>query len=170
MSQLSCRLCARNRRLRRRALLWCTLSLPLGALAPSAADAATNELRLARYTSAAALPDDAQLDPLEAIVRVTFPRGDVRSVGEAVSYLLLRTGYRLPPASEWDPAVQTVLALPLPEVHRQVGPVSVRSALDVLMGSAYRLQVDEAARVVSYRRSASGSALAATPANAGGPR
>lgn len=109
------------------------------------------ETRLSRYTTTSTSPDITQVDPLEAVVQVGFPRGQVATVGDAVHYLLLRTGYRLAVQPEPDAGASAILAMPLPEVHRQLGPYSVRTALSVLLGSPFALSVDPIQRLVSYR-------------------
>jgi type IV pili sensor histidine kinase/response regulator len=109
------------------------------------------DIRLSRYTTTDAAPPIAQIDPLEAIVQVSLPRSTVMTVGDAVSYLLLRTGYQLAPAKAFDEQARSVLAMPLPEVHRQLGPYSVRTALSVLVGAPFVLSVDPVQRAVSYR-------------------
>jgi conjugative transfer region protein (TIGR03748 family) len=110
----------------------------------------TSDIRLSRYTAAAATPDAAQADLLEAIVQLSIPRANVGTVGEAIAYLLLRTGYRLAPQETADPQTRAVLAMPLPEVHRRLGPYTVRTALSVLLGRPYVLSVDPMQRMVSY--------------------
>ena len=123
------------------------------------------EVRLSRYTTGSTQPDASQLDPLEATVQVSLPRTSVATVGEAVNYLLLRTGYRLAnPPEAASPAIP-VLSMPLPEVHRRLGPYSVRTALSVLVGAPFALSVDPAHRVVSFRTApseVSGTASATT--------
>jgi conjugative transfer region protein (TIGR03748 family) len=111
----------------------------------------SGEIRLSRYSTASAAPDVAQVDPLEAIVQVSFPRAGVATVGDAVRYLLLRTGYRLDARQEADTRASAVLSMPLPEVHRQLGPFSARTALSVLLGKPFVLSVDPTQRLVSYR-------------------
>lgn len=109
------------------------------------------DLRLSRYTTISAFPDAAQLDPLEAVVQLSMPRASVETVGDAVRYLLLRTGYRLAGPQAGNAPPRDVLSLPLPEVHRQLGPYSVRTAVSVLLGTPFTLTVDPAQRLVSYR-------------------
>ena len=120
----------------------CLFALGGGAFA---ADGEPAQLRLARYTTAAAQPDPALTAPLAVLARVRFPRETVATVGDALSYLLLRTGYRL---GETDAAASALLALPLPEAHRQLGPYSARAIASVLVGSAYELQISEVDRRV----------------------
>ena len=112
----------------------CLLSLA------SLAEAGEAHLRLARYTTASASPDPARSAPLAVLAQVRFPREAVRTVGDALHYLLLRTGYRV---GHTDAAASALLALPLPEAHREIGPYSVKAIASVLVGSAYALQVSE---------------------------
>jgi conjugative transfer region protein (TIGR03748 family) len=109
--------------------------------------------RLARYTMAKLEPDAAQQNPLASTISIHLPRESVKTVGDAVRYLLVRTGYRL--ADGLPPDVSDVLTLSLPEVHRQLGPYTVTEALNLLMGSTYTLDVDATRRVVAYRATTS---------------
>jgi conjugative transfer region protein (TIGR03748 family) len=128
------------------------------------------DIRLSRYTTTSASPDVAQVDPLEAVVQLILPRANVQTVGDAITYLLIRTGYRLAPQESADQQTRAVLAMPLPEVHRRLGPYTVRTALSVLLGRPFVLSVDPMQRLVSYSVDAwtgSGSAvLAGEPAKA----
>ena len=45
-----------------------------------------------------------------------------------------------------DAAASALLALPLPEAHRQLGPYPVRAIAAVLVGSAYELRISEVDR------------------------
>jgi len=122
-----------------------------------------NDIQIARYTTVSSAPTSSQIDPLEAIVQVNFPRTLVRSVGDATTYLLLRTGYHLAPTEQLDEQVKNVLALPLPEVHRNIGPYSVRNALSVLLGSAFSLYVDSIRREISYHLESNSEKAVQTP-------
>ena len=130
------------------------------------------DTRQSRYTTASSAPDIAQTDPLEAIVRISLPRTGIATVGDAVAYVLLRTGYRLGPQQQSDSQAGAVLTMPLPEVHRELGPYPVRAALSVLLGTPFELSIDRAQRVVSYRTKAPVTANAAPAggiAGTGGP-
>lgn len=129
-----------------------TQSLSVSALMLCAAASAQPlaDIRLARYTSSAAAPEAAQLDPLEAIVQLTFPRSNVQTIGDAIGYLLLRSGYRLTPDPSMAQPARELLAMPLPEVHRRMGPYTVRTALSVLVGKPFAVTADASQRVVSY--------------------
>ena len=118
------------------------------ALAPTVmADPVT----IARYSTIDPLPTEAQRDPLRATVTLSFPKG-VKTVGQALQVALRDSGYRLAPSAAADPARETVLALPLPAVHRELGPMVLRSVLTTLVGPAYRLVEDPWHRLVSFER------------------
>jgi type IV pili sensor histidine kinase/response regulator len=108
------------------------------------------ELRVGRYTTVAEAPPEAQSNPLDAVVVLSFPRNQVKSVKDAISYLLIRTGYRLTDTEQLGPEVMEILALPLAEVHRKIGPYSVRSALSVLLGTPFTLSTDPVRRQIAY--------------------
>ena len=126
------------------------------------------QTQVARYTTLSLRPSDADENPLAVIATVHFPRQVVRTVGDAVRYLLIRTGYQLAPADTLDPRVSAVFALPLPDNQRALGPYRVDSILAVLMGQPYRLVSDPLARTVSYAAPAANSNPQATaPRSAG---
>ncbi|MCB1918309.1 MAG: hypothetical protein KDG52_21675, partial [Rhodocyclaceae bacterium] len=103
------------------------------------------EIRLARYTTAAPRSDPHALSPLATVVEVTLPR-DITQVGEALRYLLLRTGFAL---GDLDARALELLSLPLPQNHRQLGPAPVRDLLEVLVGTPYLVTEDSIRRRVS---------------------
>jgi conjugative transfer region protein (TIGR03748 family) len=124
--------------------------------------------QLARYTTSLLTPDAAQRNPLASTVQITLPRESVATVGDAVKYVLLRTGYRL---ADGQPAeVTELLALSLPEVHRQLGPYTVNEALAILLGPAFTLDVDAGRRVVAYRSAAVSAATGASGPPNGNPK
>lgn len=110
---------------------------------------AQDDVQVGRYTTISPTPPVAQLNPLDAVVRITFPRAQVSTVGDAVNYLLLRSGYHLGEQQAED--VRAILALPLPEVHRLIGPYSVQVALGVLMGQSYTLAVHHGRREIDFQ-------------------
>ncbi|MCX7108637.1 MAG: hypothetical protein NTX45_00650 [Proteobacteria bacterium] len=66
-----------------------------------------------------------------AVIDVHLP-ADIATVGEAVDYLLRRSGFNLLPADPGDYAVAYLLSQPLPDIHRHLGPVSLRDALHIV--------------------------------------
>ncbi len=102
-----------------------------------------------RYSAVEPEPTVGQEAPLQTIVTVKFPR-QVRNVGQAISYTLKRSGYRLAPQWASDPNMSVLMQLPLPEVHRVLGPMTVKQALTTLSGSVFMLVTDPVHRYVSF--------------------
>ena len=112
------------------------------------------EVQVGRYATVAAIPTEAQARLLNAIVHVEFP-GSVTRVGQAVEHLLRPSGYRLSPQHAADSSRESLLNLPLPEPHRTLGPMPLKTALETLAGPALRLVEDPVHRLVSFERCAS---------------
>ena len=122
----------------------------LGALLVSL-EAKAAEVTVARYSTVQPAPSMAQRDPLAAPVVSVLP-ASVTRIGEAVEILLGPSGYRL--ASPLAAATERValLDLPLPEAHRTLGPLPLRTALAILAGPAFRLVEDPVHRLISFER------------------
>lgn len=112
-----------------------------------------NDLQVGRYSLYAATPSEAQADPLQAMTTVQFP-DQVRTVGDAIGHLLQQSGYRLAGSEVTGPASVYLMALPLPAVHRSLGPLPLERALETLAGPAYRLVEDPVHRLVALERCA----------------
>jgi conjugative transfer region protein (TIGR03748 family) len=133
-----------------------------GALRPpavyrnTAAGPAPSRTQTGRYAYLQNGAETAQIDPLLAIIDVRLP-STLTTVGEAADYLLKRSGYCLmtPDTAE----VRHLLRLPLPTVHRHLGPMTLREALLALAGQAYALVVDEVYREIGYRVIPAGETL-----------
>jgi type IV pili sensor histidine kinase/response regulator len=137
------------------------LALALLLVVTGASATGPDHVRLARYTVAEPVPAAAVVDPLTVVATVHFPREQVRTVGDAVDYLLLRTGYRVASA---DPAATTLLALPLPESHRVLGPYPARAVLQVLLGAPYNVTASPVDRTLAITLRGPGSAPPGTVA------
>ena len=109
------------------------------------------EVTVARYSTVQLAPSLAQRDPLAAPVDSVLP-ASVTRIGEAVETLLGPSGYRLasPLAAEAERA--ELLDLPLPEAHRMLGPLPLRTALAILAGPTFRLVEDPVHRLISFER------------------
>ncbi|MGL6077184.1 PilL N-terminal domain-containing protein [Methyloversatilis discipulorum] len=103
--------------------------------------------RYGRYTLVELTPEAAQHDLLLQVIDVSVPPTLPATVGEALRYVLLRSGYTL---CETDPEATTLYGLPLPAAHLQLGPLFLRDALLTLAGPAWELQVDDTARQVCF--------------------
>lgn len=132
------------------ALLSGLLVLTLGQAAIASPCVATSQdVRVGRYQSMVAGPEAVQADLLSAVITHEFDE-DIRTVGEAVEDLLEGSGYRLLSARFAETYRVHLFALPLPDVRRQLGPITRRDALKLLSGEAFRLIVDPVYRLVSF--------------------
>ena len=104
---------------------------------------ADDPIRLARYTLQSATAEAGQLDLLAALIETEFPP-HIETAGDAIDYVLLRSGYR----RIETPATQRTLDLPLPRAHRKIGPLDLRSAIHTLAGKPWHLHEDAIQRVI----------------------
>ncbi len=109
------------------------------------------EVQVGRYATLRPMPTREQAELLVAQTMVSLP-GSVTTVGEAVAYLLQPSGYRLAPEVAAEPSRAVLLALPLPEPHRTLGPMPLQAALETLTGPAFRLIEDPVHRLVTFER------------------
>ena len=109
--------------------------------------------QVGRYSLLAATPTQAQAELLATTMTVRFPER-IQTVGEAVRYLLQRSGYRLATAESIGPDTAALFALPLPAVHRSLGPMTLRDALETLAGPVFHLVQDPVHRLITFERCA----------------
>ena len=83
------------------------------------------------------------------IIDVNIPSSLNPSVQEALQYVLQRSGYSLCPVSA---SVKVLFTRSLPAAHYRLGPIPLRSALQVLAGPAWQLTTDEVSRSVCFER------------------
>ena len=112
-----------------------------------------NDIQVGRYSLMAATPTQAQAELLATTMTVRFPER-IQTVGEAVRYLLQRSGYRLATADSIGPDTAALFALPLPAVHQSLGPMTLRDALETLTGPAFHLVQDPVHRLITFERCA----------------
>ena len=128
------------------------LSMVLSGIAvTTSSNAYASDLQVGRYSLLSAEPTEAQTDLLGTTVTVYFP-AQIQTVGEAVGYLLKRSGYRLAETEALAPEAKDLLALPLPSVHRQLGPMPLRRALETLAGPTFHLVQDPVHRLIAFER------------------
>ena len=114
-------------------------------------NAYASDVQVGRYSLLSAEPTESQTDLLETTVTVHFP-AQIQTVGEAVGHLLQRSGYRLANTAALAPETLDLYALPLPSVHRQLGPMSLRRALETLAGATFHLVQDPVHRLIAFER------------------
>ncbi|MFC1387797.1 MAG: pili assembly chaperone [gamma proteobacterium symbiont of Clathrolucina costata] len=110
-----------------------------------------SDIQSGRYSMVSAAPTQAQAELLEATVTVQLP-ARIQTIGEAVRYLLQRSGYRLAATESTAPETLALFALPLPAVHRHLGPMTLREALETLSGPAFHLVQDPVHRLITFEQ------------------
>jgi type IV pili sensor histidine kinase/response regulator len=116
-------------------------------------DLKASEVQVGRYSLLSSTPTAAQADLMATPVTIQFPER-IQNVGEAVRYLLQRSGYRLANAEALEPKAMALLSLPLPAVHRSLGPLTLQQALQTLAGPTFRLVQDPVHRLIAVERCA----------------
>jgi len=137
-----------------------------------ASNASTDSLSLApesvvrngRYTLVELVPESAQDDLMQQLVDVAFPPAMIQNVGDALRYLLLRSGYRLSDECE---AARAFESLPLPAAHAHLGPLTLARAIQVLVGPSWNLQRDETSRRICFVRIETSASSASTCVSTG---
>ena len=119
----------------RRIFLACLLAFPAIGLP------AEDPVSIARYAYLMPGSSHAQRHPLQVtLTQIRFPQ-EIGTVGDALNHLLVRSGYRLDEQrSHWAKTI--LMPQPLPEVHRNIGPIHLAEALAVLAGNAWTLKVN----------------------------
>ncbi|KVS36356.1 conjugal transfer protein [Burkholderia vietnamiensis] len=107
-------------------------------------------IRRGRYTLVEMVPDAGQRDLMQQVVDIAIPPTFDITVGDALRYVLLRSGYQLCDSTD----AATLYGLPLPASQLHLGPLSLRDALLTLAGPAWDLSIDEANRQVCFGRHA----------------
>ncbi|MFL9883217.1 PilL N-terminal domain-containing protein [Paraburkholderia agricolaris] len=104
-------------------------------------------MRYGRYALVEVGVTPSQRDLMEQIIDVTMPGADGTTVGDALRYVLRRSGYRL--CNDSGP-ISALLRWPLPAADLHLGPITLRDALQTLAGDAWPLAVDDATRTVCF--------------------
>ncbi|CAJ5374189.1 putative pilL protein [Burkholderia pseudomallei] len=134
----------------------CATSAPPSATPPSI-PMATREpsstppvpiVRYGRYTLIELAPDDGQRDLMRQIIDLAIPSPANATVGDALHYVLRRSGYRL--CDERANTTTVLYALPLPAAHEHLGPITLRDALQLLAGPRWTLLVNDETREVCF--------------------
>jgi type IV pili sensor histidine kinase/response regulator len=111
------------------------------------------------------VPTDAQKDPLQEIVTIDFPEA-VDTVGQAVNLVLADTGYTMADVLYWDVGIFALVQHSLPQVQRQLGPLTVLDLLQTLVGQAFKVVIDPVNRSVSFELEGQAGALGRDAAEA----
>lgn len=125
-------------------------SLPTSVGLPSDTQASERYIpvqRYGRYTLVELEQVYTQQNLLQQIIDVDLPSTWLHTVGDALPYVLLRSGYRLCERSDEN---APLLEFPLPASHLKLGPMPLRDALQLLAGPGWSLQANEQLRTVCF--------------------
>lgn len=109
-------------------------------------------MQTGRYSYVKNIPPVDQLNPLKVVIKTRIPQS-VETVGQTVEFLLARSGYVLAEQAVLSEEAKSLLSLPLPQVHRNIGPMTLDKALHTLSGDAFELVVDPVHRKVAFELS-----------------
>lgn len=101
-----------------------------------------NVTQINRYATVANSPTTAQINPLEAVQQVHFPK-EVQTIGQAVEWWLHYSGYHLVAKEKRLVPLESLMTQPLPQVQRHLGPLRVKDGLEVLVGQTIFTVVDD---------------------------
>ncbi|WP_133127696.1 hypothetical protein [Legionella nagasakiensis] len=111
---------------------------------------AANTTQIGRYASVKNQALAAQINPLKTVQQVHFP-STVQTIGQAVEHWLAYSGFHLADKDKQSPSLQMVLKQPLPQVDRNLGPLTISDGLTVLVGQQiFTLKHDDLLREVNF--------------------
>ena len=110
----------------------------------------TDLIQTSRYQTVSHQLKTEQVDLLSPIIQVNF-LSEVKTVGDAINHLLRYSGYSLIESKQQNQDLKNTLKKPLPLVDRDLGPVSLQQALELLIGQAFDLDVDPLNRTINFQ-------------------
>ncbi|EFS8494198.1 pilus assembly protein PilL [Escherichia coli] len=114
---------------------------------PDVYSQAPEVVRYDRYLLVSTEPQAVQRDPLSQVIDIRIPSSLKPTVADAMRYALKQSGYTL---CATGPANGVLYRQPLPAVQYQPGPLRLRTALQLMAGPAWQLEVDDVQRVVCH--------------------
>lgn len=122
----------------------------LSLISVNTTNAEPNTIVIGRYLSTQLIPLNAQTDLLAQTFDVHFPY-EIATIGAAISYLLNDSGYQLIQETMLDRPAAQLLNLPLPDVDRHLGPMTLLQGLQTLAGAPFQIVVDPVHRLIAFR-------------------
>lgn len=102
-----------------------------------------------RYLTYVNKPLPEQKNLMLQTIQVHFPV-EVKTIGDAINYLLKPSGYTLAPMDKASTEVKKMVMFNLPIVDRNFGPMTLQDALKTLVGDSFILRIDRLNRQVSF--------------------
>ncbi|BCZ97729.1 hypothetical protein SC029_10645 [Legionella pneumophila serogroup 1] len=112
---------------------------------------AANVTQINRYATVANKPLAAQVNPLLAVQQIHFPQ-EVQTIGQAIEWWLKFSGFSLVSKEKQPESLQIIMQQPLPQIDRNLGPLTVKDGLEVLVGQqSFALIEDPLLRQVNFK-------------------
>ncbi|MDC5870294.1 hypothetical protein OPW39_15910 [Vibrio europaeus] len=102
-----------------------------------------------RYGLELAEPTKEELDPLSITVKINFPP-NVVTVRDAIKYVMEPSGWVLADEMANDSALAITLDRPIPQVHRNLSLMPLRTVLQVLVGGYFEPVEDPIRRIYTF--------------------
>jgi len=111
-----------------------------------------NVTQVNRYATVVNQPLPAQINPLLAIQQVHFNQ-DIQTIGQALTNWLRFSGFHLAATDKQPACLKALLEQPLPQIDRNLGPLTVLDGLRVLVGlHEFAVVQDSILREVNFKR------------------
>lgn len=111
---------------------------------------AANITQVSRYATVKNQPLAAQINPLKTVQQIHFPV-TIKTIGEAVNYWLRYSGYHLAAKEKQSESLQQVFQQPLPQVSRNLGPLTIADGLTLLVGRhLFNLKQNDLLREINF--------------------
>lgn len=107
------------------------------------------QIQTDRYTLITPTPTQHEVDPLSVNIQLAFPPS-IKTVRDAVNYVLMNSGWVLALDKSTDDALAITLDRPLPQVHRNLSLMPLRSVLQVLVGPHFIPVEDPLRRIYTF--------------------
>ena len=109
------------------------------------------QTQIGRYSVIAVAPTAGQQDLLAVTRSITIP-DDIKTVGDALHWLLRDSGYRLADHAVLSEDAIDMLDLPLPNAHRAFEPMPLKAVIGLIVGPAFHLVQDPVHRLIAFER------------------
>ena len=112
---------------------------------------AANVTQINRYATVINKPLAAQVNPLLTVQQIHFPE-QVHTVGDAVTFWMQYSGFKLANDTQLPSALKALMLQPLPQVDRNLGPLTIQDGLTVLVGQeVFTLIQNPLSRTVNFK-------------------
>lgn len=106
-------------------------------------------LQVSRFGLLSVSPKPEETDVLSVVVEIEFPR-EIQKVGDALEFLLLNSGYRLEDPRLSGRYQYVLYNFDLPEVHRQIGPITLWDALATIGNDGFFPWANPLSRTIRF--------------------